>query len=52
MYAYNQGYNARKVILEVYASFALQCKLSLGGNANTRRMSKPDMGSMIHIKNQ
>ena len=24
--------------------------LSLGGNANTRRMSKPDMGSIFHIK--
>jgi len=26
--------------------------LSLGGNGNTRRMSKPDMGSFYHIKNQ
>ena len=26
--------------------------LSLGGNVNTRRMSKPDMGSIFHIKNQ
>ena len=26
--------------------------LSLGGNVNTRRMSKPDMGSIVHIKNQ
>ena len=26
--------------------------LSLGGNANTRRVSKPDMGSIFHIKNQ
>ena len=26
--------------------------LSLGANVNTRRMSKPDMGSIIHIKNQ
>ena len=26
--------------------------LSLGSNVNTRRMSKPDMGSIIHIKNQ
>ena len=25
--------------------------LSLGGNINTRRMSKPDMGSIFHIKN-
>ena len=25
--------------------------LSLGGNVNTRRMSKPDMGSIFHIKN-
>ena len=42
----DQGYNARKVISEVYASFVL----SLGGNVNTRRMSKPDMGSIFHIK--
>jgi len=28
------------------------CVLSLGGNVNTRRMSKPDMGSIFHIKNQ
>ena len=26
--------------------------LSLGGNGNTRRMSKPDMGSIFHIENQ
>jgi len=26
--------------------------LSLGGNVNTRRMSKPDMGYIFHIKNQ
>ena len=26
--------------------------LSLGGNANTRRMSQPDMGSIFYIKNQ
>ena len=24
--------------------------LSLGGNVNTRRMSKPDMGSIFHMK--
>jgi len=24
--------------------------LSLGGNVNIRRMSKPDMGSIFHIK--
>ena len=42
-----QGYNARKVILKVY------CKaLSLGGNVNTRHISKPDMGSIFHINNQ
>ena len=38
-----QGYNARKVISEEYASFVL----SLGGNVNTRRMSNPDMGSIF-----
>ena len=26
--------------------------LSLSGNVNTRRMSKPDMGSIFHINNQ
>ena len=26
------------------------CVLSLGGNVNTRRMSKPYMGSIFHIK--
>ena len=26
--------------------------LSLSGNLNTRRMSKPDMGSIFHINNQ
>ena len=26
--------------------------LSLGGNVSTRRMSKPDMGSIFHINNQ
>ena len=26
--------------------------LSLGGNGNTRRMSKPNMGSIFHIENQ
>ena len=26
--------------------------LSLGGNVNTRRMSKPDMGSIFYIQNQ
>ena len=26
--------------------------MSLGGNVNTTRLSKPDMGSIFHIKNQ
>ena len=26
--------------------------LSLGGNVNTKRMLKPDMGSIFHINNQ
>ena len=38
-----QGYNARKVILEVYASFDLQCTVS-------GRNSKPYMVSIFHIK--
>ena len=46
-----QGFNARKVISEVYD--LLYCSvLSLGGNVNIRRMSKPDMGSIFHINNQ
>ena len=39
----NQGFNARKVISVVDASFVLQCTV-------TGRMSKPDMGSIFHIK--
>ena len=42
----SQGYNARKVISEVCASFVL----SLGGDVNTRRMSQPGMGSIFHTK--
>ena len=38
-----------KLFQRCRASFVL---LSLGGNVNTRRMSKPDMGSIFHIKNQ
>ena len=34
-----------------YAYFILQC-LSLGADVNTRRMSKPYMGSIFHIKKQ
>ena len=41
-----QACNARKVISEVYASFVL----SLSSNVNTRRMSKPEIGSIFHIK--
>ena len=43
MFGVKQGCNARKVISEVYTSYA---------NVNTRRMSKPDIESIIHIKNQ
>ena len=32
--------------------FLYCCVLSLDGNVNTRRMSKPDMGSIFHIKNR
>ena len=42
-----QGYNARKVISEVYAYFVLQCTVSWRYNVNTRRISQPDMGSVI-----
>ena len=47
-----QGCNARKVISEVMlCTHLLYCSvLSLGGNVNTRRMLKPDMGSVFHIK--
>ena len=47
-----QGYNARKVISEVYPSFVLQCTVSARCNVNTRRITKPDMGSIFRIKNQ
>ena len=34
-------------------TYLLYCSvLSLGGTVNTRRMSKPDMESIFHIKNQ
>ena len=47
----NLGYNARKVFSKFYN--LLYCRvLSLSGNVNTRRMSKPYMGSIFHIKNQ
>jgi len=49
MEAENQGYNARKFISEVYAYCSV---LTFGGNVNTRQMSKPDMGSIFHIRNQ
>ena len=47
----------RKVIMQgklfQRCTHLLYCSvLSLGGNVNTRRMSKPDMGSIFHIKNQ
>ena len=40
-----QGFNARKIISEVYCS-----ALSLGGNVNTRRILKPDIG--IHLSHK
>ena len=47
-----QDYNARKVTSEVCAHLLYCIVPSLGGNVNTRRMSKPDMGSIFHINNQ
>ena len=46
-----------KVIMQVTlfqrCMHLLYCSvLSLGGNVNTRRMSKPDIVSIFHIKNQ
>ena len=39
-----------KVIMQ--EKLFLYCSvLSLGANVNTRRISKPDMGSIFHIKN-
>ena len=46
-----QGYDTRKVISEVCASFVLHCTVS-GGNVKTRRISKPNMGSIFPIKKQ
>ena len=46
-----QGYNAR--IVFPWCTYILYCSvLSLGSNVNTRRMSKPDMGSIFHNINQ
>ena len=46
----SQGYNARKVISD--CTHLLYCSaLSRGGNVNTRRMSKPDIGSIKIIGN-
>ena len=48
-----QGYNARKGKLLQKCMHLLYCSVVfLGGNVNTRKMSKPDMGSIFHIKNQ
>ena len=41
-----QGYNARKIISEVYAFFVLQL-LSVGGKVNTRRIPQPNMESIF-----
>ena len=41
-----QGYNARKIISEVFAFFVLQCTV-FGRKGNTRRMSQPDMESIF-----
>ena len=49
---YRQGCNARKVISEVYTHLLYCSVLSLSGNVNTRRMSKPDIESIFQIKNQ
>ena len=43
-----QGCKARKVISEVYTASVYFSVLSLGA----RRMLKPDMGSIFHIKNE
>ena len=45
-----QGCNARQVISEVCTHLLYWSVMSLGGNVNTRRMSKPDMGSIFNIK--
>ena len=45
-----QGYNARKLISEVYTfctHFLYYSVLSLGGKVNTRGMSQPDMESIF-----
>ena len=53
----NQIVRLPKVIMQVTlfqrCMHLLYCSvLSLGGNVNTRRMSKPDIVSIFHIKNQ
>ena len=47
-----QGYNTRKVISEVYASFVLQCTVSGRLCKHKTDISQPDTGSIFHIKNQ
>ena len=48
--SWNQGYDTRKVILEVYEYLVLLCTVSSRYNVNTRQMSKPDILSIFHIK--
>ena len=36
----------------MYTSFVLQCTVSGGGNVNTRRILKPEIGSIFHIQNR
>ena len=42
----------QRKLFQWYAHLLHYGVLSLGGNVNKRRMSKPDMGSIFHIKNQ
>ena len=48
---FTSRFNAKKVISEMYA-FLYCSVLSPGGNVNTRRIWKPNMGSIFHVKNQ
>ena len=50
LYSLLQGYNARKVISDVYSSFVLQCTVYGRGNVNTRWMLQSDMGSIFSHK--
>ena len=47
---YRQGCHMQGKLFQKCTHLLYCSVLSLGGNVNTRRMLKPDMGSIFHIK--